>query len=342
MKRSIHLSLLIVAFVVSSVLALSGPLKAADEAVIKLRYSSFFPPTHPIGMLGDEFCKEIEKRTNGRVKVSYFPGNTLTPPTQTYDSVSKGVADIGQSLLAYTAGRFPLTEVIDYPLGYTSGLQATLLINEYYKKFKPEELNDTHVLYLHGHGPGFFSTKKEVAKIEDIEGLRIKANGTNAEMAKLLKVVPVTISMPETYDALSKGLLDGVLLPIEGVKNWGYGDFLKCTVKNFGCSYTSGMFVTMNKKKWDSLSPDVQKIFTEVSEEWIRKQGELWNKLDAEAEAALVKDGNKMQVATAAEQAAVKEKVKPLFDQYVQKMKEKGLPGAEVLKFCFDYLAEHP
>jgi TRAP-type transport system periplasmic protein len=342
MKRSVRLALLLVAFVATSLLVHSSPLNAADEPVIKLRYTNFFPPTHPIGILGDEFCKEIEKRTNGKVKITYFPGNTLTPANQTYDSVSKGIADIGQSLLAYTAGRFPLTDVIDYPLGYTSGLQATMLINEYYKKFKPAEFNDVHILYLHGHGPGFFSTKKEVSKIADVESMRIKANGTNAEMAKLLKATPVTITMPETYDALSKGLLDGVLLPIEGVKNWGYSDFLKYTIKNFGCSYTSGMFVSMNKQRWESLSADIQKVFTEVSAEWARKQGELWNKLDNDAEEALVKTGYKMVTAAPEEQAAVKEKVKPLFEQYIQKTKEKGLPGDEVVKFCTDYIAAHP
>ena len=342
MKKSIRASLLILSLCVTSFLVFTDHVHAADEPVIKLRYSTFFPPTHPIGILGDEFCKEIEKRTNGKVKITYFPGNTLTPANQTYDSVSKGIADMGQSLLAYTAGRFPLTDVIDYPLGYTSGFQATMLINEYYKKFKPAELNDTHILYLHGHGPGYFSTKKEVSKIEDMEGLRIKANGTNAEMAKLLKATPVTITMPETYDALSKGLLDGVLLPIEGVKNWGYSDFLKYTVKNFGCTYTSGMFVTMNKQKWESLSPEVQKVFTEVSEEWIKKQGELWNKLDSDAEQALVASGYKMVSQTPKQLSVVKEKGKPPFDQYIQQMKEKGLPGEEVVKFCMDYIATHP
>lgn len=342
MQKFVRVSLLVAAFVVSTCIAFSGNVSAAETSSIKLRYSNFFPPTHPIGILGDEFCKEIEKRTDGKVKITYFPGNTLTPPNQTYDSVSKGITDMGQSLLAYTAGRFPLTDVIDYPLGYTSGLQATMLINEYYKKFKPAELNDTHVLYLHGHGPGFFSTKKEVSKMADIEGLRIKANGTNAEMAKLLKATPVTITMPETYDALSKGLLDGVLLPIEGVKNWGYSDFLKYTLKNFGCTYTSGMFVTMNKKRWESLSPDIQKVFTEVSEEWAKKQGELWNKLDKEAEEALLASGYKMVIASPEEQAAAKEIVKPMFVQYIQKMKANGLPGEEVVKFCTDYIEAQP
>jgi TRAP-type C4-dicarboxylate transport system substrate-binding protein len=342
MKRSVRVTLLVVTFVVSSLFMLTLNVGAAEESVIKLRYSNIYPATHPFGVLADDFCKEIEKRTNGKVKITHFAGNTLTPANQNYDSVVKGISDIGQSLLAYSAGRFPLTDAIDYPFGYTSGYQATMLINEYYKKFKPAELNDTHVLYLHAHGPGYFSTKKEISKIADLEGLRIKANGTNAELAKIVKATPVTITMPETYDALSKGLLDGVLLPLEGIKNWGYGDILRYALRNYGCSYTSGLYITMNKQKWESLPADIQKIFTEVSEEWMKKQAELWSKLDIESEEALVKTGFKVVVATPEEQAAVKEKVKPMFDQYIRKMKEKGLPGEEVVKFCSEYIATHP
>lgn len=97
----------------------------ADEKVTKLKYSNFFPPSHKNSILSEQWGKEIEKRTNGRVKVTYFPGSILTPPTQTYDSVVKGIADIGQSLVGYSPGRFPLTEVLALPLGYSSGIQAT-------------------------------------------------------------------------------------------------------------------------------------------------------------------------------------------------------------------------
>ena len=112
--RVISWIVLAVAFCVS----FSFRTHAAD---FNLRYSNFFPAPHKNAILADQWCKEIEKRTNGRVKVSYFPGNTLTPPTQTYDSVVKGIADIGQTLAAYSAGRFLLTEVLAQPIGYTAG-----------------------------------------------------------------------------------------------------------------------------------------------------------------------------------------------------------------------------
>lgn len=175
----------------------------ADEKVIKLKYSNFFPPSHKNSILSEQWGKEIEKRTNGRVKVTYFPGSTLTPPTQTYDSVVKGIADIGQSLVGYSPGRFPLTEVLALPLGYSSGIQATNLTNEFYRKFKPKEFDDTQVMYFHGHGPGFFHTKKVISSIDDIKGLRIKANAENAAIVTAVGGAPVSLPITETYDGLS-------------------------------------------------------------------------------------------------------------------------------------------
>jgi TRAP-type C4-dicarboxylate transport system substrate-binding protein len=88
-------------------------------------------------VLSTEWAKEIEKRTNGKVQITMFYGGTLTPGDKCYDGVVKGISDIGFSVLAYTRGKFPLTEVADLPLGIKSGLVATKLINEYYNKFKP-------------------------------------------------------------------------------------------------------------------------------------------------------------------------------------------------------------
>ena len=67
----------------------------------------------------------------------------------------KGIADVGGCLLAYAPGRLPLSEVLQQPLGYTSGYQATKLANAYYQKFKPKEFDDVKVMYLHGAAPGF-------------------------------------------------------------------------------------------------------------------------------------------------------------------------------------------
>ena len=309
-----------------------------DDKVIKLKYAQIFPPAHKNAVLSQEWCKEIEKRTNGRVKITYFAGNTLTPPTQTYDSVVKGIADIGQSLVAYAPGRFPLTEVLGLPLGYTSGEQATKLCNDYYKKFKPKEFDDSKIMYIHGHPPGLFHTKKEIKGVDDIKGLRIKVNVENAAIVSAMGGIPVTLPITETYEGLQKGLIDGVILPIEPIKGWKLADVLKTTIVYNAMSYTAPIFVTMNKDKWNSLPKDIQEIIEKVNEEWVEKQAKLWDVLNKESEEFAVQKGIKIIKVSPEVQAQTAEKMKPVMADYVKSMKEKGLPGEEALKFCQEYI----
>jgi TRAP-type C4-dicarboxylate transport system substrate-binding protein len=314
----------------------------AQDKTVKLKYSNFFPPVHPISKLAEEWCKEVEKRTNGRVTFAYFPGNTLTPPMQTYDSVVKGIADMGQSLLAYAPGRLPLSEVLQQPLGYTNGYQATKLGNEYYKKFQPKEFDDVKVMYLHGAAPGIFHTRKIVSSIDDIKGLRIKANAENADIVKQLGGAPVTQPITETYDSIQKGLLDGVLLPIEALQGWKFAEVLKTSIENYAVSYMTSMYVLMNKGKWNGLSKEDQQAIEAINDEWNEKQAKLWVQLDNSAKEFAIQKGVKFVKVTKEEEAKTAEKMKPILADYVKTMKAKGLPAEEALNFCLEYIKTHP
>ncbi len=143
-----------------------------------------------------------------------LPGQTLTKARQVYDGVVEGISDVGFSVLAYTRGRFPVTAAVDLPLGYTSGTVATKVINAVYKKFMPQEFMDTQVMYLHAHGPGLIHTKsKPVRKMEDMKGLKFRGHGTSALVVKALGGTPVSKPMPETYQMLQKGVVDGAVYP---------------------------------------------------------------------------------------------------------------------------------
>jgi TRAP-type C4-dicarboxylate transport system substrate-binding protein len=314
----------------------------AQEKTVRLRYSNFFPPMHSIGKLSEEWCKEIEKRTQGRVKIVYFPGATLTPPMQTYDSTVKGIADIGQALLAYAPGRLPLSEVLQLPLGFKNGYQATKLANEYLKKFHPKEFDDVKVMYLHGGAPALFITKKIISSIDGIKGMRIKASADSAPIVSVLGGAPVTQPITETYDSLQKGLVDGVVGPIEILKGWRFAEVVKGCLENYAISYMTSMFVVMNKAKWNSISKADQQVIEKINEEWIEKQGKLWILLDDESKEYSINKGVKWVKVSEEEEAKTTEKMKPVLDKYVQKMKAKGLPGEEALKFCLDYIKTHP
>lgn len=313
------------------------PLWAQGKA-IELTYSIFFPAPHKNTILATQWAEEINKRTNGRVKISMFPGGTLTPADKCYDGVVKGLSDIGMSVVSYTRGRFPLTEVIDLPLGYKNGLAATKLINAYYKKFKPKEFDDTKVMYFHAHGPGILHTKKPVAKLEDLKGMKIRSTGTVAKIVSALGAVPVAMPMPETYDALQKGIAEGVMCPVEALQGWKLGEVVKSTTLNYGSAYTIAFFVVMNKDKWNSLPPDIQKIIEQVNEEWIEKTGRSWDEIDKSGMEFTKRLGNQVIALSKKEDERWVKAVRPVFDDYVKAMKEKGLPGEEALKFCLEEL----
>ncbi len=338
MKRDFMVRIVLTALVLSFCFAVFPAVSLAQEKVITLNYSNFFPPQHENSKLAEQWCREIEKRTNGRVKINYFPGGTLTPADQTYDGVVKGIADIGYSCFSYTAGKFPLMEVIDLPVGYKSGTQATHLVNAFYAKFKPKELDDTKVLMLHAHGPGILHTKKPVNKLEDLKGMKIRATGLAEKIVRALGATPVGATMPETYDALRTGVVDGSLSPDEALQGWKWGEVVSYTTYDYSAAYTTAMFIVMNKAKWAALPPDIQKIFEDVSKEWTEKQAALWDKIDKDGAEFAKQKGIKLIYLSKEEDARWAEKVRPLLDQYANNAKAKGLPGDEALKFCLDYL----
>ncbi len=302
-------------------------------AQIKLNYSIFFPATHKHSVLATEWAKEIEKRTGGKVQITMFYGGTLTPADKCYDGVVKGISDIGMSVLAYTRGKFPLTEVSDLPLGIKTGLVATKVINEYFNKFKPKEFDEVKVMYLHGHGPGILHTKKPVNKLEDLKGLKIRCTGMAAKIVGALGATPVAMPMGETYDALSRGVVDGSMAPQEALQGWKWGEVVKYTIENFGSSYSTGFFVVMNKDKWKALPPDVQKTIEKVNEEYIEKQGKAWDEIDKAGRDYTIARGNKIITLSPEEDQRWEKMVRPLLNEYKKNMKDKGLPGEEVLSF---------
>jgi TRAP-type C4-dicarboxylate transport system substrate-binding protein len=306
----------------------------------KLNYSTFFPAPHANSVLADEWGKEIAKRTNGKIQVTMFYGGTLTPADKCYDGVVKGISDIGFSVLSYTMGKFPLCEVLDLPLGSKTATTATRMVNDFYNKFKPKELDEVKVMYLHAHGPGLVHTRKAVKTLEDLKGMKIRATGTTAKIAGALGATPVAMPMSDTYDAISRGVAEGVVCPMEALDGWKLGEVVKYTTQNYGSAYNMVFFVVMNMRKWNSFSPDIQKVIEQVNEEWIVKQGQTWDAIDKKGTEFAVGKGDTLIPLSKEEDARWAKATQPLFDEYVKEKAAKGLPAAEALKFCRDRISQ--
>jgi TRAP-type C4-dicarboxylate transport system substrate-binding protein len=309
---------------------------------MKLRLSVMWPPQHAITKLLDQWGKDVEKATGGRVTVTVFASNTLSPPMQVYDNTARGVVDVGTALMAYAPGRLPLSEVLQQPLGYTSGYQATRLANEYYKKFRPKEFDDVQVMFLHAAAPGFIFTKSPSKSLADIKGRRIKANSENADIVKNLGASPVTMPVTETYDGLSRGLIDGCLFPLEALQGFKIAEVVKTVLEDYPMSYATSQYVIMNKAKWNAMSPADQKAIEKINDEYAEKLGKLWDHLNGNAVTYAKEKGVTFVKVSKEDEAATAQKMKPILDDYVKTTKAKGLPGEEALKFCQDFLKKNP
>ena len=340
MKRCIGLASF--ALLLVSIFSVPSTPSFAQEKQFKFRYADMVPPSHTRARVTEAWIKEIEKRSKDRIKISYFPSNTLTPPGQTYDSITKGIADMGSSVLGYSAGRFPLSEVLTLPLGFRDGKQATQLAYAYFKKFQPKEFGDTKTLMLYGGAACMFMTAKPLTKTEDLKGMRIRVLSECADIAKAVGASPVTMPVTESYDGLQKGLMDGILISVETLKSYRFGELIKAVLDNPAFSYAVSFFVSMNKQKWESLPKDLQQVMESVTEEFVSKYGDNWLEGEKEGLEYGISKGAKVVKVSAEEQARWSEKMKPIHEEYLKMTKSKGLPGEEALKFCLDYIKQNP
>jgi TRAP-type C4-dicarboxylate transport system substrate-binding protein len=336
-KIAISVTLVLTVFTLMAVIP-----SASTAKEVKLTYSNFFPPTHIQSKLSEAWCKEVEKRTEGRVTVQYFAGQTLTKAKQTYESVMDGIADIGTSALAYTRGRFPVISAVDLPFGYPSGVVATEVVNDLYNQLKPKEFDDTKVMYIHAHGPGMIHTRgKAVRKLEDLKGLKIRSTGTSAEVVQALGGTPVPMPMPDSYQSLQKGVVDGSAYPFEANKGWKLGEVVDFATAAYSSAYTTTFFIVMNKDKWNAIDPKDQKIIEEINLEWAPKHGQAWDASDMEGIRFFLQQGNEIIGLDAKESARWAKAVEPLISDYGKQLDGKGLNGKAVIQKIRDLLNKY-
>ncbi len=335
MKKDMRgLSLVFVFFALISLLSST----AYAKDTIQLSWGTFYAATHPLYPMIEAWGSEIEKRTDGAVKFTYFPGSTVVKGQEIPAGILKGVVDIGSGVLAYTPGRFLAMEAVNLPNGYSSAKMATYVANEFFKKFKPAEFDDFKVFFLHAHGPGILHTKTPVRKLEDLKGMKIRAVGAAAKATTELGAIPVAMPMFDTYEALKKGVVQGTFSPIEAMMTWKQAEVVKYTTECYGIGYTSTFYVAMSKQKWDSLPPAVQKVFDEVSPKWIPKAAQVWDTADAGARDYIRKMGNEIIPLSKEENARWAKAVQPVVDEYVQAAEAKGLPGKEYIRTIRDLI----
>jgi len=330
-------------FLLYSVTCIFSLVSAAEVKVVTLKVANWFPITHQQNVLLEQWGKDLEKRSGGKVKVNYYAGGTLVPAAQCYDAVVKDIADVSNHVLGYTMGRFPFSQVLDLPIGTPPGPAATKIANQMYAKFKPKEFDDVKVLWFHGQPGGYLHTKtKPVEKLDDVKGLKLRCYGSNAKFVGLIGGTPVAMPMPDVYDALAKGVVDGLMSSYEALEGFRTGEHVKYSTENTMTAYSATFVVAMNKKKFASLPKDVQEIIDKMSPEYIDKYAKMWTNIDVSGKDWLIKRGDKIITLSHEEEVRWYDKGgKPLADEYIKEMKAKGMDGEGAVKFLLDSFKQY-
>jgi TRAP-type C4-dicarboxylate transport system substrate-binding protein len=301
----------------------------AAPATINLSFNNWSSAENWISKVFTNYGNEIEKGTNGQVKITLFSGGVLSKADQVYDGLIKGISEIGYSELSYTLGRFPLMEITYLPYGAHTARQASRITHEIYKKFQPKEFGDVHPLYFFNAGPLQLHMIKEVNKLEDMKGLKIRVTPLASEMAKALGAIPVGMPMPDCYEALRRGVVDGMITSVEPLVSWKLAEVVKSTIKiNYGCG---AFFVAMNRDKWNSLSPEIKKVFEEVSEKYPEITGGGFDENDEAGYKLSLNRGNKVITLPPEELKRWQACWRFQLDKWVSDKEAMGLPARAVL-----------
>jgi TRAP-type C4-dicarboxylate transport system substrate-binding protein len=326
-------------FLAFTVLALPlfGATKAAlaKPITIKLGLCHLWPAPHRCST--DQFPRYIamvEKAAKGKYKIKlaqYHPG-MLIGGKEIFDGVTKGVVDMGSAALAYNPGVFPVMEALAQAgiAPPKSSDAAALATWEFYKKFKPKEFDGVKLLHMYATGPGWIHSKDPIRRIEDIEGMTIRATGNTARAIKALGGSPAAMTQAEVYLALQKGIARATIAPIEVLQGYKQAEVTEYSTF-FPMGYTEQFYMIMNWDKWNSLPKDLQAAFDAVAEDAVREAGALWQYIQKEGgDYASSKHGHKFLYFSDEESARIIGRLKPIRDDYIKRVTDLGLPGEEL------------
>ena len=166
-----------------------------------------FGPTNAV----KPWIAQVEKATNGRVKIELYSSQTLLKGIDTWKGVASGIADMGWCVQNYWPDLTPLGEVITLPgLPFKSAEHGSEVAWKLYEKFPSiqKEYGEIQPLVLYTASPNFLMTKKPVKTLDDMKGLKFRVGGFAGLILTRLGVVPQQIAGGDIYPALERGTID--------------------------------------------------------------------------------------------------------------------------------------
>ena len=310
----------------------------AQAQTITLKVHHFLGPQsiQHTTMLGD-WCKAIARDSKDRLKCDIFPSMQLGgTPVQLYEQARDGVVDVAWTLQAYTP-KLAKLEVFELPFMMTNAEATSRAAWDYAQKFAQDDFKDVKMLAIHVHGPGNIYTKtKAVTSMADLKGLKVRAPTRQVnKMVAMMGATPVAMPVPQVPEALSKGVIDGAVIPYEvapGLK-----------VNELTALYTTVFVVPMNKAKYESLPADLKAVIDKNSgRELSAFMGKTQAGHDTVGKKVFEASANqKISIIPKAELEKWKKATDALDDAWVAEMTGKGMDGKGMLQSASELIKQY-
>jgi TRAP-type C4-dicarboxylate transport system substrate-binding protein len=321
---------------------------AAGAQEVTLKVHHFLPPP---SVAHAKFIKpwadKVELESGGRIKVEIYPAMQLGgKPPQLFDQVREGVADVVWTVAGYTAGRFPMIEVFELPFVPGSAEATSQAAQAFYETYAKAEFADVHPLMVHVHAPGSFHMKdKPIKALEDLENAKVRAptRVINAAL-KEIGATPVGMPVPAVPAAISKGVVDGAVLPYEITLPLRVHELTNSHTEIGGDRglYTAVFLFAMNKDTYGALPADLKAVIDANSGIALAKRiGAVWDAAEAPGRKKAAALGDSFHVIEGKELARWKAATRPVVDNWVRQMNDQGHDGKALLEAARGLVAKY-
>ncbi|WGH80106.1 TRAP transporter substrate-binding protein [Jannaschia ovalis] len=302
----------------------------AQEVTLKLH--QFLPAQANVPkLILDVWADNVEEASGGRIEVERYPSMQLGgSPPQLMDQAIDGVADVVWTVVGYTPGRFPSTEVFELPFMVTDARAGSAAYWQMYQEHMQDEFADVHILGTWIHGPGMIHANKEIITPDDMQGMKIR--GATRQVNSLIEALgatPVGMPVPAIPEALSKGVIDGTTIPWEVTPALKIPELVQNHTEFEGNHLYNVTFVlAMNKAKYESLPDDLKQVIDDNSGlEFSVFAGGTQADADVPSRKIAADAGNNIVTVSEADAAAWREAAQPVYDAWLAEMAEKGIDG---------------
>lgn len=287
--------------------------------------------------------EEVAAKSSGRVAVQVFPAMQLGGrPADLYGQARDGVVDAVWTVPGYSPGRFPLTEVFELPFVCGDAEATSQALMEFHRKWMHDEYADTHPLVFHATAPGHIHTDDQpVQSLADLDGLKVRAaSQTAAAMLEALGAIPVGMPVPQVYEALARGVVDGALLPWTIMRPFRLHEVTnQHTETSMGCT---PFVLTMNKARYEGLAEEVQQVLASTTGMALAQRlGRLWQEDEMRGRDLAVKQEHSILPLSAPERALWQQATAPVIERWVAKVNALGHDGQALLEEARRLVAEY-